>query len=330
MPREMPNNFPERKRRDYSQVFSPQVVFELYNPGEEPHKFSYDGVDYVIPACNQHWEGKDPFTRKPIRWTKPGVLPLWDRVDGRTPAIRIVKFAVGRDGYSSDVSAINGIRLLFGDERDADVEEEAREAYLERRLSVTEERVRQWESYVSTQRATGQSVRPMPRRVREAYNFRASFSGMENTNKHACGICNWGFPEEVQVLAHVVTVHRDRPSDVAEAQARLSELGSSLEAARERLQEVNDAEDELAGIDPILAAKIGVPGKVDERLAGDDQPLPPLEDFNRPEDYTPTPDPKRVEANLQKQEAKLRHDVSAAARTGKAAGPAQVLHKAGK
>lgn len=312
----------ERKRRtDYGTLFNPTVVFELYNPAEAPHRFSYDGVDYVIPGKDQHWEGRDPFTRKAIRWPRAGVLPLWDRADGRTPAAKIAKFAVGKDGYSSRVSAIQGVRLLFGDDRDEDVTSEAREAYTERHLQITEERVRQWESYVANQRSTGQAVRPMPRKVREAYNFRSSHYGAL-ANRYACEICQWSYPEQVQVYAHTIAFHKDRPIDVAAAEAKLAELGQR--AAEISLETTEDAAAVGQGAIDVIQ---GV-GAADPRLAAAEIPLPPKETFYRGEGFEPKADPVKVEELARKQEDRIRGDVSAAARGGKTAGMApQVVHK---
>lgn len=220
---------------DFTEIIAPVVQYELFNPGTRRVEQDFDGQTYVFPAVHEHAVLDDPRTGSLMQYPKPGVLPIFDKhrpLHPPVPAREVVKFMVGPDGRTGKVGQ-HGIRPLFGDHRDAMVEEEAKRQWVENRRRNLEDKVRAWELEVAKAREHGDPVGRPPRAVMEAYSELSEMSAV-SFERFSCPVCNWGFMEEKDMHIHTVAHHGDRPeADPSKAFLKVSEgLSKEVEVGR--------------------------------------------------------------------------------------------------
>lgn len=208
---------PTQPQIDYRPVIKPVLQYELYNPSDKPMHFSKAGEDFYLPARDKRWRGKDPSNGQTITYPKPGVLPVWGIADQRITALQVVQAAVGEDGVSGSVG-INGVRVLFGDERDSRVAEDARAGWIRKQLADWTITTQNHERAVKKAQDNGETAPHPPRLVKEAYEGLARYGNeSEEYLQVRCETCNWGFPDEESKWKHVLGMHRDRKAEAERA-----------------------------------------------------------------------------------------------------------------
>lgn len=232
---------------NYQSILSPVISYELYNPGDEPIEFGYGGETYVLPGANDLWVGRDARSGELMEYSRPGVLPVFgrpDRVFGGQhfpiDALDIVRHAVGEDGRSGHVG-VNGVRLLFMDDRDADVIQEARESWVEKRRFDMEAMVRAHEAFNALAIQQGREQQRPAKRVKDAYRWLEENERAGGITE-SCPICNDGFRDEREVQIHVVTYHKKHALAVEYREA----LGME-EDIIDRNETITESNDEMKG-----------------------------------------------------------------------------------
>ena len=199
----------QRPGINYQEILSPTVQYELYNPSDDPMEFGYAGETYVLPGASDLWVGRDARTGDLMEYTEPGVMPVFGRPELRIDALTIIRHATGDDGRTGYVG-VNGVRPLFGDDRDPEVKAEARAAWVEKKRFDCESMVRAWEADVAL--ATQQRRNPgrPPKRVKDAYHW-------IETNERVggllvdCPVCFDGFPSDRDMKRHIIIAHKRHP-----------------------------------------------------------------------------------------------------------------------
>jgi hypothetical protein len=210
-------------RINYEQVGVGGVQYELYNGGDVPHRFTCWNIDYRIPGREEHWVGKNPWTKESVVYPKKGVLPVWDIPGhGFGSARKLIDFALGKDRRSSNVAATSGIRLLMQDkEKDPIIMAEAQAQYRAARDEQADELIRTWERFVAKCEAAKEPHGPMPVPVRKAYEYRNRNKSIR-TDRYKCSICSEGFQKKELMLHHVIEWHEeDHPEAAIRAKAML-------------------------------------------------------------------------------------------------------------
>ncbi len=242
---------------NYQTILNPTIQYELYNPADEPMEFGYNGETYVLPGAEDFWVGRDAQTGQLMEYTREGVLPVFGRPDQRIEALTIVKHATGDDGRSGHVG-VNGVRPLFGDERDEEVIREAREAYVEKRRYDYEAMTRAWEAEVALALQQRREPGRPPRRVRDAYEWLRR-NEQKGGVKISCPVCYAGFPNDVQVDAHMLADHKRHPK-TDEVRERLG--------LEEDVVDLSSAETVPADTKPLPKSVKGAGKTLDETAGG--------------------------------------------------------------
>lgn len=211
---------------NYSTLISPSVEYELYNPSPREIEFGVFGMVFRIPACNQYWRGLNPATGQTMVYEREGVLPIFSQHGRGFTAADIVRHVLGHDGRRGRVLGVRGVRMLFGDNEEVNqkVRAEAQGAWLNREMAVVEQVIARWEHDIAQADAQKVARPQMPLQVREAYESRRAWTESP-TRQFSCSICNWPQESEEAVWIHVLSMHKDKADEVAQAKAALKVTG---------------------------------------------------------------------------------------------------------
>jgi hypothetical protein len=150
----------------------------------------------------------------------PGVLPIREQpgeIDPRTgntiramTAEQIVKELIGAEGTMGRIGKL-GVRILFGDDRDKLVRQDAFVAYREakyyRSLALKHSHL----AINKTLRDADLPGNPPSKQVMEAMRYVAKYETEFNPEaRYACPECQWPFEEKEARDAHIVAQHKDQ------------------------------------------------------------------------------------------------------------------------
>jgi hypothetical protein len=226
------------------------VEYEIFNGRPDAYKFALWSKDYRVPATDEHWVGKNPYTRESIVYPKPGVMPVWNIPgQGANSAKAMIDFVLGKDRRSGH-GAVSGLRILMGRSKKEDeaIMQEAREQARVAIEQSNDEKIRAWEQHVMKCNQTKEPTGPMPTPVRQAYRLRKTLF-QKSEDRFRCEICTEGFPSRGDMMVHIVEDHEmDHPEAGAKARAWI-DAQEALARPQERLVRVAPKPEEDEDLD---------------------------------------------------------------------------------